>query len=797
MAQQGSPPGRPPRDYPSPDELSPQDGRESDHGPAEQGAHHRGRAERPLRPRRAERPERQAWDYGDPFAPGADANLPSWAPPSEFPSDRPPASPRRPGRSRAEVDDVRSFRRLGHRRPDGGSDHHQSGYDQPGYDRTGSGQSDYGQALYDRTGSGQSDYGQAGYDRSGSGQPGYDRPGSGQSGSGQAGYDRSGSGQSDYGEPGYDRSGSGQSDYDRSGSGQAGYDQSGSGQAGYDRSGSSEPGYGQPGFDQSGFSRPGSDTARPARRRPDNGREPAAPGYERPERAASHRKPSYDEQTQGEHGYTQQGHADQGSADQGHAGQGYADQGYASRGYGERPSGSHHRPDGERPSGGHHRPDGERPSGGHHRPDGERPSGGHHRPDADALAYQQPATDLRNTDLRNTDFRNTDLRNTDLRNTDLRNTDLRNTDRAVTDWGDTGEFEHAAPGYGRPDYARRPDGDWQGPDGDRQRPDGTDRDRPRHGRPGNEAAGDGYDGESASDGHYSRADYAGRDPGQDSPVAAAGSPGTDTCTNAAADAGAVGPRARVAGLPGRITLPGRVRRGRAAAARLRKSRRKVYRWSGVGIAVCVVVALVVVLTHHGPKPLPYVTTLLPGEFKSVPAACDSVSATVLNHYLPGPGRTTANQMSGSTQSECSFTVDRKPVFLELNVTAQAFEPFAPATAAGSKPGSATANAADNFTEVQQGLAHPSKTAPQSPARILPLAKVGQQAFVAVASQHVTGIDSEIVTVVIRERNVLITVAESGQQSGHGFGPVSVGALEAGAQAAAKDVLAKAETQPTA
>lgn len=253
-------------------------------------------------------------------------------------------------------------------------------------------------------------------------------------------------------------------------------------------------------------------------------------------------------------------------------------------------------------------------------------------------------------------------------------------------------------------------------------------------------------------------------------------------------------------LPRRLNLPGRAGR-RAAAARLRKSRRRVYRWSAIGIVVCAVVALVVVLTHHGPKPLPYVTALQPGEYKSVPAACDSVSPTVLNQYLPQPGRTTADQISGSSQSECSFTLDHKPAFLELNVTAQAYQPLAAATAAGSPAGSASANAADNLEIVQQGLAHPAtkKTlkSPVSPAHISKLTGVGQQAFVAVATEHITKITSEVVTIVLRERNVLITVAVTGQESGDGFGPVSAGTLEAAALAAAKDVLAKAEAQPKA
>lgn len=239
------------------------------------------------------------------------------------------------------------------------------------------------------------------------------------------------------------------------------------------------------------------------------------------------------------------------------------------------------------------------------------------------------------------------------------------------------------------------------------------------------------------------------------------------------------------------------RRGRAAATRLRKSRRRVYRWCGIAIVACIIAAgITVLVTHHTPKPVLYVTSLQPGEFKSVPDACTGVSTTVLNQYLPGPGRTSSSQQSGSTDSQCSFTLDRKPLLLVLEVTAQAYQPFAPATASGSLPGSASANARYNYELVWQGLKTPPKRSPVSAAQITALPGAGQQAFVAVQSEHVSGIDSYLVTVVVRERNVLITVSESGQESGHGFGPVSVSNLRAGAAAAAKDVLAKVRAEPT-
>jgi hypothetical protein len=213
---------------------------------------------------------------------------------------------------------------------------------------------------------------------------------------------------------------------------------------------------------------------------------------------------------------------------------------------------------------------------------------------------------------------------------------------------------------------------------------------------------------------------------------------------------------------------------------------------------CVIAAgITALVTHHTRKPALYVTSLLPGEFRSVPSACASVSTAVLNQYLPEPGRTSTSELSDSTDSQCSFTVDRKPMFVVLEVTAHAYQPFAAATGVSSAPGSATANAQDNYALERQDLTMPPKKSPLSAAQVTVLHRTGQQAFVAVQHEHVSGIDSDVVTVVIRERNVLITVSESGQYSGHGFGPVSVSTLQAGAEAAATDVLAKARAEPTA
>jgi len=235
------------------------------------------------------------------------------------------------------------------------------------------------------------------------------------------------------------------------------------------------------------------------------------------------------------------------------------------------------------------------------------------------------------------------------------------------------------------------------------------------------------------------------------------------------------------------------RYGRAAATRLRKSRRRVFRLCGLAIVVCVIGAVIAVFaTRSTPARQPYVTTLQPGEFTTVPNACTSVSAAVLAQYLPGTGRTMTSQFSLSTQSQCSFTIDAKPIFRLLEVGAQAYQPFA----AASGNGSASDNARDNLTLTRSTLAAPPKKSPLSPAQITPLAKLGQQAFMAYQRETAGNITSDVVTVLVLERNVLITVELSAQQS-PGFSPAPVATLEAGAIAAARNVLARVLTQPTA
>jgi hypothetical protein len=242
-----------------------------------------------------------------------------------------------------------------------------------------------------------------------------------------------------------------------------------------------------------------------------------------------------------------------------------------------------------------------------------------------------------------------------------------------------------------------------------------------------------------------------------------------------------------AGQPG-DPAPRRRARSRAAATRLRKSQRRVYVYCGAAIAVAVVVAGVLALNQNKPASANpgFITTLQKGEFAQVPSTCTATSPALISQYLPGKVTTVNLAGTSATLSQCSFTVDSRPVFRVLEVTAQAYQPSA---LAGD--GSATSNAKEAYLVDELGLRSPGRKSPLPPAQIGAAPGLGQEAFRAIQVIHRAGNISDVVTVVTRVRNVVVTVSLQAQASGGGFGPVSLPSIEAGALAVAGDVLAKA------
>jgi hypothetical protein len=236
--------------------------------------------------------------------------------------------------------------------------------------------------------------------------------------------------------------------------------------------------------------------------------------------------------------------------------------------------------------------------------------------------------------------------------------------------------------------------------------------------------------------------------------------------------------------------PGRSRRSRrAAAARARKSRRRlIVAGAVIVVGVLAVLGILGKLPFQG-KAAPsqnsgLVTTFQPGEFHSVPNACDAVSTATLGQYLPGKVAEVSQALGTSTQSQCTWTLDARPNFRVLTVASQAYAP----SLLASGDGSATFNAIDGYSQELQTLQNPPKKTKAPKAQIGGTVGLGNEGFTAFQVFHVGGNTTDEVTAVARERNVVIIVTMQGQEHGGGFGPVPAATLRAGALAVAHEVL---------
>jgi hypothetical protein len=247
---------------------------------------------------------------------------------------------------------------------------------------------------------------------------------------------------------------------------------------------------------------------------------------------------------------------------------------------------------------------------------------------------------------------------------------------------------------------------------------------------------------------------------------------------------------------GREAVPergaGRGRGGRAAATRARKSRHRLV----LGGVAVVVAAAVTVLGVLGKLPFQgssakspgdgFVTTYQPGDFHSVPDTCTGISAAMLSQYLPGKVAQVSQPLGTAAQSQCTWTLDTRPQFRVLTVTSQAYAPSLLSTGNGS----ATSGAKDAYSSQLQELRSPPKSSKAPPAQIGGAVGLGNSAFTATQVLNLgAGVSDDEVTVVARDRNVVIVVTLQGQESGGGFGPVPVATLRAGALAAAHEELA--------
>ncbi len=243
--------------------------------------------------------------------------------------------------------------------------------------------------------------------------------------------------------------------------------------------------------------------------------------------------------------------------------------------------------------------------------------------------------------------------------------------------------------------------------------------------------------------------------------------------------------------PGEFPPPPARPRGRQAAARARRNRRSIYLWGSVLAVAVLVGAGVWFLVSGGGKPAaapdPVVTTFLPGEFRTVPNACTAVTASTLNQYLPGKRVVASpNSLDGGEASLCSWTLDHRPLYRLLNVQVQAYTP----NGLASGTGSATFAAIDGYSAALQQKTSPPKATHLPKATITTISGLGTKAFSALQVTRSPGIKTDLMTVVVRDRNVVLTAVLQGNSGRGGYGAVSPALLRAGAIAAAHDVIAQ-------
>jgi hypothetical protein len=233
-------------------------------------------------------------------------------------------------------------------------------------------------------------------------------------------------------------------------------------------------------------------------------------------------------------------------------------------------------------------------------------------------------------------------------------------------------------------------------------------------------------------------------------------------------------------------------RSRMALARSKRRSQMTWVWGVAAVAVAGIVAGLLFALGGSPAKTTstggFVTTFLPGEFRTVPGACTSVTPATLGQYLPGHRRMIApHSLDGSAQSLCTWTLDAPPVYRVLEVTAQAYAP----SGLASGNGSATFAATDAYQQALQAKRHPARDTHLPPATVTGVPGLGSAAFAALQVVLARGDATDLETVVARDHNVLVTVVFQGPH-GHTarYGPVSPVQLQAGAVAAARDILSK-------
>jgi hypothetical protein len=225
----------------------------------------------------------------------------------------------------------------------------------------------------------------------------------------------------------------------------------------------------------------------------------------------------------------------------------------------------------------------------------------------------------------------------------------------------------------------------------------------------------------------------------------------------------------------------------------RRKRRKLLFAGGGVLAVGIAVA-VYFLTAGGSGSAnlglgSLVTTFLPGELQQVPNACTAVPSGTLSQDLPGQPKMAAPPLNTGAQSECTWTLDKPPLYRVLEVSMQAYSPSGLAPGDGSATFAAEyAYAQDESTKQDPG---PKSGEPKATITDLNGIAGGNDtvAFQAAQVFNSGGATTDVSTVYVRYRNVIVTVVMDGLDHANkgNYGPASPSQLSAAAQTIARQV----------
>jgi hypothetical protein len=228
----------------------------------------------------------------------------------------------------------------------------------------------------------------------------------------------------------------------------------------------------------------------------------------------------------------------------------------------------------------------------------------------------------------------------------------------------------------------------------------------------------------------------------------------------------------------------------------RRHRRLLIAGGGVLAVVVAVAAYFLTGSSTGSANLGFgslVTTFLPGELQQVPDACGTVATGTLDQYLPGTRKQAAPPLNSGATTECTWTLDSPPTYRVLQVQLVAYSP----SGLASGNGSATFAAEDAYQSFENGFNKPGPKSDQPTATVTDLSGMpgGKYTSAFQATQVFVrgGATSDVVNVLVRYRNVIVTVVVDGLDQTSGtkkYGPVSMSDLTAAATAAARDTASK-------